>query len=628
MMYDYFAPIGASIGFTDSLPLLAFLFKPFSAWLPVDFQYQGMWLFLSLALQGVFGYLLAGELTGNRTVQLVAGFFFLFNPLVFFRSDNLEVRSYWLLLAAVWHDLASSRRFRLQRYAGVWLLLAALVGLVHPYLALMVAAVGAASILTGWLVSRQLCPLAAGLLLAALAGVILLEWWLTVFFTFKEVGYIQTSGLGVFSTNLNAFINPTPYVSRWIAPRPLRAGQFEGFAYPGIGVYALLACGLALAIRRGQASRRLPRFLRHLPLLLLAFAFGLYALSNWITWDEQILLTLPAPSGFILEYLHTFRASGRFIWLAYFLLIGLGVWLVARNASPRAALVILGACLAIQLADLSVQGPDMYADWVYTPRLNDPAWEKVIAPFERVVPMPPFGLSIAAWPEKWADADLSTADYKDFAHLAAAYGKGFSGGYLARLPYNEVEKQQKVIENRLRSGHPAPEYLYVFTPKTLADYLARFKRLGGALRCHVLDGYLACYSAKLPAQLPTSFDLADLSHESLPLLDFLQRYRGDVIVMVARDEASFKLGQAVRDYLAAQGAQINRLAFQDSYLLVLYNGQVIFENRHPDLAIEQRWAAGTRLADEIDPLPGELWRLYGMAQTGFGYPFRRRAGSS
>ena len=51
----YHAPAGTSIGYTDSLPLVAFLLKPISPLLPMPFQYLGLWLTACFALQGYWG---------------------------------------------------------------------------------------------------------------------------------------------------------------------------------------------------------------------------------------------------------------------------------------------------------------------------------------------------------------------------------------------------------------------------------------------------------------------------------------------------------------------------------------------------------------------------------------------
>ena len=76
----YLAPLGTSLGSADALPLLAFLLKPFSPLLGTDFQYLGLWLFVSYTLQGVFGYLLAGTFCKNRWLALLFGLFFSAQP--------------------------------------------------------------------------------------------------------------------------------------------------------------------------------------------------------------------------------------------------------------------------------------------------------------------------------------------------------------------------------------------------------------------------------------------------------------------------------------------------------------------------------------------------------------------
>src|SRR5215831_10331388 len=47
LLNDYARPFQISIGFTDSIPLFAFIFKLFSPWLSETFQYFGLWLCLS-----------------------------------------------------------------------------------------------------------------------------------------------------------------------------------------------------------------------------------------------------------------------------------------------------------------------------------------------------------------------------------------------------------------------------------------------------------------------------------------------------------------------------------------------------------------------------------------------------
>ena len=43
---------GSSVAMTDSLPLLAILFKPFTFWFDTPFQYFGIWIFCASLLKG------------------------------------------------------------------------------------------------------------------------------------------------------------------------------------------------------------------------------------------------------------------------------------------------------------------------------------------------------------------------------------------------------------------------------------------------------------------------------------------------------------------------------------------------------------------------------------------------
>ena len=55
--WAYGMEMSSSIVYTDSIPLLALIFKPFSNYLPTLFQYTGLWILICFALQGTFGWL-------------------------------------------------------------------------------------------------------------------------------------------------------------------------------------------------------------------------------------------------------------------------------------------------------------------------------------------------------------------------------------------------------------------------------------------------------------------------------------------------------------------------------------------------------------------------------------------
>jgi hypothetical protein len=71
------APDGTAIGFTDSIPLVAFVLKPIANFLPMPFQYLGVWILICFALQGMFGVLLTRRWTTNAPLQLLGAAFFI-----------------------------------------------------------------------------------------------------------------------------------------------------------------------------------------------------------------------------------------------------------------------------------------------------------------------------------------------------------------------------------------------------------------------------------------------------------------------------------------------------------------------------------------------------------------------
>ena len=126
------------------------------------------------------------------------------------------------------------------------------------------------SVVREWRFSRRL-KLTAGLgLLAGCAAVRGLEWWFAGLLGGRQS--LELWGFDYFSMNLNAFINPSTR-SRVLPPLPLGAGQYEGFAYAGLGFLALGVAALVVSFRRPKETGLRERWRRfyawgHLPLAL------------------------------------------------------------------------------------------------------------------------------------------------------------------------------------------------------------------------------------------------------------------------------------------------------------------------------------------------------------------------
>jgi hypothetical protein len=178
-----FYPVGTSIAYTDSLPLVALALKALSAWLPDPFQYLGLWLLVCFALQGACGALIAREADARPLPQILTGALLATSPVLLDRVGHVALCSHFLLLLAIWLHLKRWRRGAAARIAA-WTALVAVAALVHPYLWLMVLVLSAASVVRyTWIDSAYRGGDAFGHAAAAALVSIAAAWiagWLTI----------------------------------------------------------------------------------------------------------------------------------------------------------------------------------------------------------------------------------------------------------------------------------------------------------------------------------------------------------------------------------------------------------------------------------------------------------------
>lgn len=463
-------PEGTGIVFTDAIPLLALLLKPFSGLLPAEFQYFGLWILACYLLTGYFALRLLGHFTENRVLRIVAASFFLLSPPLLLRGYGHEaLMAQWLLLAGI--D-ACLRGWQWQR----WLVLVLVAALVHPYLLLMVLGLLLAANLQAVPVEpRRMLPKRAGqnaLILGSLVAVLVAAGH------FSGKGPLAGEGYGFFSMNMAALVDaetePKFGHARLVPDIPAATqGQYEGYLYLGGGMIALglIASGLMLARIGPPAPRRTHPVW---PLVAVAGLFWLLALSNHVTLAGWHLFTLPLPQK-LLDLLSIFRASGRLGWPAFYLLT-LGILaVIIRRLPARIALGVLAIALLLQVVDLS----DHYREqrkairartqWV-TP-LQSPQWHLLAAQASQLLVLPPH--------------PRMEAFYIPFAHLAAAHGLATNAAHNARVEPARIESFGQGLVHTLARGGYDPRTLYVIpqreglahVPPALAGHLV------------VLDGY-------------------------------------------------------------------------------------------------------------------------------------------
>ncbi|WP_214512075.1 DUF6311 domain-containing protein [Pseudomonas brassicacearum] len=441
---SYGLELGNGIIFSDSNPLLAFLFKPFSAWLPGTFQYFGLWLLACFILQAWFAWKLVGLLTPSVWIRLLGTGLFVFSPPMFLRmGGHLSLSGHFLILAALYLAL----RPGLQKRRLAWGVLLAATALVHAYLLAMVALIWLAD-LASQAIKGRLSRRDAWIELGGLFLLVAFCCWQAGYFSVG--GGTVAGGFGLYRLNVMSLVNPSGW-SYTLRDMPQGPGDYEGFNYLGLGVLLLAICaGVALL----QGNTGLANAVRHRRLLLLALiGLTLFALTNKLGIGMQNMhYWLPKP----LELLaNVFRAAGRMFWPVFYAIVFVVIFLVIRGNKPRAAVCLLAIALLVQILDTRAgwaglrQSRMMPAASSWPTSMNDPFWASAASHYSKVRTLLPQNQ-----PENW----LLTSQY------ALKHGLETDGVYLGRMGTREIEQAQRRAAQMLASGEYAADSLYILDP--------------------------------------------------------------------------------------------------------------------------------------------------------------------
>ena len=499
---------GSSVAMTDSLPLLAILFKPFTFWFDTPFQYFGIWIFVCFILQAVFASKLLSLWVSNRFIVFLGTFFFTFAPALLDRMRfHLPLAAHWVVLAPMYLYFSKNKKIL------PWLILGSITVFIHAYLIPLVAAVFLAHELASLSKSRTALVrfFRNVLLFIAVQGVSAFQSGLFIF-GFKSG---VKSGFGDFSANVLTLVDParqsTSAGNTWSLRFPNIAEgpyQYEGFAFVGSGVIALmfilLACQIVrLPIRRSLVNATLTCLVflvvsqvGNFPLtvsvlvallVILATEFNMTGISSerllvylsivvlvsfW-SFSNQIQIadwSYFADVPTVLEGpLSVFRTSGRFIWLGCYSLILLVLVVLIRRISFRPLLVlVLVSALGFQVRESqgafgTVRASFDNAD--HRSNLGSPLWSLVAKQYHKIVIVKP-----TAKPKLEStipDFGFFNVPYiwQDLGRLAADNEMSMNDFYFSRTP--NVESEISQLQEIVSKGSFDSNTIYVFTDATM-----------------------------------------------------------------------------------------------------------------------------------------------------------------
>lgn len=486
-IHSWLYPAGTTLGYADSIPWLAFLFRPFSRALPADFQYIGVWLLLCFAAQGAMGAVLMKLASKNPLHQALGGSLLVAAPTLRMRVGHASLCAHAALLAMIWLHVRPSRDANAaRRSVVVALLVNVLLAGIHPYLAAMAAILTIALALRFRFVDRTLSSRGAAKAVAAVCAI-------HVCFAFL-LGYLGTGtppgvgGFGLYASDLSTFVNPGTY-SRWLPRGSMGTWAYEGFAYVGIGALGVIALAI-FALTRSQ-WRALP-WSRVLPLTTAALCMGAFAVSWTVRFVGHVLIDLGPNLHRFERSIAPFRSSGRFIWPLHYclvagaLLIALRAWSTARPRLLSAALAIF---LAAQIAESTV--PPIVAPhetsagktvWnTLLVRYESPKWAEAAERYQHLALFPAEVVGSGCEGRHGYRKSVVIS----LAYLAYRHRLTFNSGYVARLS-PDVALRCNTELTEIAEGKIDPRTLYVISEQDRQ----LFARAGAS--CGLIDGLLAC----------------------------------------------------------------------------------------------------------------------------------------
>lgn len=445
---DYGLELANSIVYSDSIPLLALLFKPLSSLLPETFQYLGFWLLACFMLQAWFGWKLVGLVSDQPVVRLCGAGLFVFAPPMLWRLQiHLTLTGHFLILAALYFNL---RPFRLRR-TWHWVLLSTLSALVHAYFLAIVLLLWLADRLSA---RRHDLPLPAYEQFALPIAVLLICWVAGYFTVGKSVGAF---GYGYFKMNLLSLIDPSGW--SWLLPNlPEADGDYEGFNYLGLG--AILIALTVLSQIRYLTNHLLVIPQRHFWLFLTLLALTAFAVTDQIglgAWNFSLPLSFGA-------YGDVFRASGRMFWPVFYALLLLLISLLVRRYPGPTVVRLLVCALTLQVMDTSAKWWKIRANMMVAPAadlptpLQDPFWSQAADRYIKVRLIMPANIH---------------PHWTPFALYAAQHRLATNAVYLARMDLAQYAAAVSQTRQVMAQGSFAVDTLYILDDDQVQTALSR-----------------------------------------------------------------------------------------------------------------------------------------------------------
>lgn len=474
-------PYGASVLSTDSLPIMALLFKCLTSLFGLSpyYQFFGIWLFICLLLQAFFSVKITRKIFAtddtkpDSTILIIfSSLFFLISPIMLQRAfGHPSLVTHWTILAAIFLYLNNKLGRR------EWLcsnLLVAITFLVHPYFTFLALSILAALVCKKVFHDGEVSlKTAIGYGFTLLLTLIIVIYLLGMFSSNPNAG-----GWKRFSMNLNAPINSMDG-SLFLNGLGVADSQSEGYNYLGLGVIL----GLILLLFQYSADIFSKKNLyENREIVLLCLFLTVFALSSDIYLGNNLIFSY---NSIIMRAIGgIFRAAGRAFWPVWYLLLYFMLFGLKKYCGNRVKFIVPILCL-IQLLDLA---PLYLGKGAFVKNSIEASLKKENMNWNR--------LQSAKWDDLFGEyrhvflvtSNPDALGYQYFWDKIVSNGITVNTGYFARIT-GKVARDLEQVRSIMSDGHlpDYPDTIYIIDD----NFYKKLQKTNNKLLAHVeeLDGF-------------------------------------------------------------------------------------------------------------------------------------------
>ena len=345
------SPEGASVIYSDSIPLFALLAKAVDPLIPDELQYFGIFVLLSYMLQGGSSAILLSLFIKKFWVIMAGTLPFVLSPIMMERAfRHTSLTAHFLIILAFYcyfsHYLKKNKKYDL------WFVLSILTPMIHAYFLPMIYAIFLAELIDcGNIKDKIISLLNLILCLAFSVGA------LYVLGAFSSGSSGTSYGYGYFSMNINSIFNPSSisgiHWSLLLPMLPQGYGTYDGFNYWGLGIliaFFLISIHLLISFKK---SKPLLYAKDHPGLLFVCIVLTAFAVSTTVIANNTAFVQIDLPQK-IYELCSIFRSSGRMFWpVTYLVYLFCVVYLAHHFTAKNVGNLLVLLLAAIQIADIS-----------------------------------------------------------------------------------------------------------------------------------------------------------------------------------------------------------------------------------------------------------------------------------